>query len=59
MIAQHLPVLQVLVPLMSAPLCLLLRRPNWPWALTVLVTMATFLLALGLLGWVPGHRSLL
>ena len=50
MIAQHLPVLQVLVPLMSAPLCLLLRRPNWPWALTLLVTIATFLMALGLLG---------
>ena len=36
MLTGHLPALQVVIPLVSAPVCLLLRRPRyaWIWALT-------------------------
>ena len=37
MIATHLPVLQVAVPLIAAPVCVLLRRGNYAWAFTTLV----------------------
>lgn len=36
----HLPVLQVLFPLVAAPLCLLLRKATLVWAWTVLATLA-------------------
>ena len=34
MIIPHLPILQIILPLLSAPLCLLLRHPRlvWAWA---------------------------
>ena len=32
MLTEHLPALQVIVPLVSAPLCLLLRNPRHAWA---------------------------
>ncbi len=34
----HLPALQVVVPLLAAPLCVLLRRGGLAWALTTLVS---------------------
>ena len=37
MIATHLPVLQVAVPLIAAPICVLLRRGNYAWAFTTVV----------------------
>ncbi len=37
-IGQHLPVLQVVVPLLSAPLCLLLRNGRLAWMLTLAVS---------------------
>jgi len=38
----HLPILQVIIPLMAAPVCIILRRAEWVWGLTVLVTWAVF-----------------
>ncbi|MEK9723121.1 MAG: monovalent cation/H+ antiporter subunit D family protein [Rhodospirillaceae bacterium] len=37
MIAQHLPVLQIVLPLMAAPICVLIRHPKvvWIWATLV------------------------
>ena len=40
MIAGHLPALQVVLPLMAAPLCALLRRGNLAWAVAMLVSLA-------------------
>lgn len=34
MIAQHLPVIQIILPLMAAPICMIIRHPHvvWIWA---------------------------
>ncbi|MFQ5743389.1 MAG: monovalent cation/H+ antiporter subunit D family protein [Acidobacteriota bacterium] len=45
----HLPILQVVVPLMAAPLCLLLRRRTLVAVFTLVVTWATFLTSVLLL----------
>jgi multicomponent Na+:H+ antiporter subunit D len=45
----HLPILQVLVPLMAAPIAALLRRRGAAWLLTVLATWASLTIALLLL----------
>ncbi len=47
MSAGHLPILQVALPLMAAPLCVLLRRPNLAWAFTTLLSWS--LLAISIL----------
>lgn len=41
----HLPVLQVLVPLLAAPLCALLRHPVLAWALATLASWAALVIA--------------
>lgn len=45
----HLPALQVVLPLMAAPICLLLRSPRLVWAWVMLVVTLTFGIALALL----------
>ena len=49
MIAAHLPALQIAVPLVSAPLCLLLRRGGLAWALALIVSWAALACAVLLL----------
>ena len=49
MIASHLPVLQVALPLIAAPICVLLRRPGLPWAFATLVSWALFAISILLL----------
>ena len=49
MISSHLPVLQVVLPLMAAPLCLLLRRSTPAWGLALAVTWGTLVIAVVLL----------
>lgn len=41
----HLPVLLVVVPLMAAPLCVVLRRPGLVWAFATLVSWAVLAMA--------------
>ena len=41
----HLPILQVIVPLMAAPLCLLLSRPRLVWLFTLIVSGSAFLIS--------------
>jgi multicomponent Na+:H+ antiporter subunit D len=48
-IAAHLPALQIVVPLVSAPLCLLLRRGGLAWALALIVSWAALACAVLLL----------
>jgi len=38
----HLPILQVVLPLMAAPFCVILRRSEWVWGVTVLVAWGVF-----------------
>ncbi len=53
MLAQHLPALQIVIPLVAAPLCVLLRgRGALAWGLTTLVSLAALAVAIGLLGQV-------
>ncbi|MCH7864967.1 MAG: monovalent cation/H+ antiporter subunit D family protein [Proteobacteria bacterium] len=47
--ASHLPVLQVVLPLLAAPLCLILRRPGLAWAVATGVTWVSLAIALALL----------
>ncbi|MEX2451945.1 MAG: monovalent cation/H+ antiporter subunit D family protein, partial [Rhodospirillales bacterium] len=49
MIQANLPALQVVIPLLAAPICLLLRRSDWTWGFALLVTWTTFAIALALL----------
>ncbi|NQV22440.1 MAG: monovalent cation/H+ antiporter subunit D family protein, partial [Rhodospirillales bacterium] len=48
-IAAHLPVLQIVVPLMAAPLCSLLRRESLAWIFAAAVSVISFGIALLLL----------
>lgn len=43
--AGHLPILQVVLPLLAAPACLLLRRPQRCWWLAMVVSSATLVIA--------------
>ncbi len=45
----HLPILQVVVPMLAAPLCFLMRRGTVIWGFTTLVTWAAFATSLALL----------
>ena len=41
----HLPILQVIVPLLAAPLCLLLNRSRLAWLFTLLASALAFLIS--------------
>lgn len=45
----HLPILQVVLPLMAAPLCLFLKQPKWVWSFALITTVITFLISVLLL----------
>ncbi len=49
MIALHLPALQVVLPLIAAPLCALLRRGLLAWAITLTASWLAFAAAIALL----------
>lgn len=49
MIVSHLPALQVVVPLMAAPICVIIRRQEWVWGLAVLITWVSAIIAILLL----------
>ena len=46
MLTHHLPVLQVIIPLISAPLCALLMRGKFAWLFATFVSITTFVIAL-------------
>ena len=54
MISAHLPALQVILPLLSAPICLLFRRSYPAWMLALLVSLISFAIAAILLQRVLG-----
>lgn len=45
----HLPILQVILPLLAAPLCLIVRRPRMVWVFSLLTSALTLIIALLLL----------
>ncbi len=47
--ALHFPALQVVLPLLAAPLCVLLRRAGLAWLATMLVSWAALVVAVALL----------
>ena len=49
MIAQHLPALQIVLPLVAAPICLLLRRGDLAWGLALVVSWVALAIAIMLL----------
>jgi len=48
-IAENLPALLVVLPLLGAPLCLLLGRGRWTWALATLISWALLAISIALL----------
>lgn len=48
-ISAHLPILQVVLPLLSAPLCTLLRRAGYAWTVSMVIAVAGFLISCALL----------
>jgi multicomponent Na+:H+ antiporter subunit D len=48
-IALHLPALQVVLPLLAAPLCAIFRRGFLAWLITLIASWAAFAAAIGLL----------
>ncbi len=49
MITPHLPILQIILPLMAAPVAIILRRPGATWALATVITWIAFAIALMLM----------
>ena len=49
MIAHQLPILQVVLPLLMAPIAVILRSPRATWMLTLVVTWTTLAISLSLL----------
>jgi multicomponent Na+:H+ antiporter subunit D len=41
-IAAHLPVLQVVLPLICAPVCMLVRHKDWSWSVALFASWASF-----------------
>jgi multicomponent Na+:H+ antiporter subunit D len=53
-LADQLPALQVLLPLLGAPLCFLIRKESWVSAFTIAICWACLGISLSLLGEVRG-----
>ncbi len=58
MISQHLPVLQVVIPLLFAPLCVLLRRHALVWPVVMLVCWVCFGISIRLLQMVLANGEI-
>ncbi len=49
MIEQNLPVIPIVLPILAAPVCVILRSARWVWPFAMLVAWATFAACCGLL----------
>ncbi len=58
MIHTHLIVLQVVIPLLAAPMCVLTTKPRFAWALATLVGFITLAVSIALLVIVLNHGVL-
>lgn len=57
-IHEHIPVLLIVISLMSAPVCALLTSGRWAWAVSMLVSVASFVLSAALLGRVIAEGTI-
>ena len=55
---QHLPVLQVVIPLLAAPVCALVRNAKIAWAIALATTWTAFWIALQLLARVQSEGTI-
>ncbi len=58
MLSHHLPVLQVVLPLLAAPICSLLPRARLAWFFTLLISVCTFIFSIFLVHQVNLHGVL-
>ena len=58
MISSHYPVLQVVIPLLAAPICSLLPRTKLPWLFATVTSWITFAVSIFLLLQVQSHGTL-
>ena len=49
MIAQHLPILQIILPLMAAPVCMVIRHPHVVWIWATLIALLCLPMSIALL----------
>ncbi len=49
MISAHLPALLVVIPLLAAPICMLLRRRHWAWFFALVISWIVFAISIALL----------
>ncbi len=54
----HLPILQVVVPVVAAPLCVIFRGRDAAWAIAAIATWLAFAISIMLLGQVWAHGPL-
>ncbi len=59
MIGSHYPILQVVVPLVAAPLCSLLPKSKLPWLFATVISWLTFAISLALLVQVKNSGALI
>jgi multicomponent Na+:H+ antiporter subunit D len=57
-VINHLPILQVLIPLLGAPLCLLVRSPRVVGLFALFISILVFLVSCGLLQQVLEHGTI-
>src|SRR6056300_533032 len=57
-LVDHLPVLQVILPLLSAPFCILMRGHMLAWAVAVVASAAAFAVSLQTFGIVADGTTL-
>lgn len=58
MIGSHYPILQVVVPLVAAPLCSLLPKSKLPWLFATIISWLTFAISLAVLIQVNNNGAL-
>ena len=58
MIGPHYPILQVVIPLIAAPLCSLLPKSRLPWLFATIVSWVAFAIAIILMQQVSAHGAL-
>ena len=48
MLSSHLPSLQIIIPLISAPICILIRHHRMTWLISLVASWLTFAISVGL-----------
>lgn len=56
---EHLPILQVIIPLLAAPLCLIIKQEKLVWFFATIVSVLTLLISFELLAQVKSQGTLI